>query len=449
MKRILAMLLLMTAGPVLAQQPAAEPTETEEASSSEESTEQKQTPTQQDQESVFENLIKDPYNRRYGHAPGDGWISMPGTKTELRFGGFVQLNVIHDFEDAGFPFGDFIPAQIPVPTEDTPNTEFDARTSRFTFETRTNIEDAGAVRTMISMDFEGGDEEGSIQPRLRQAYVTWVGPLSHVSFTAGQAWSTYLDLGVWPELFDLEGPNAMTGTRQGLFRGSYAFGEEKNLVFDLALEQPETAVANGIGLRELPDLVVRLNWQKDWGHLQGAAIGRQLVAESTAGTGKDSAFGWGLSLSGNWLVPGTKRKDAPTDDLGPRQDNIQFQIQGGSGTGRYVFDPGGAPTPQDAVYDDATAEINPLDEFGAFVAYHHWWTDKLRSEFVYGWVEMDNLTIQPASALGSTTYAVANLVYRPFRRMDVGLEYYRGERENKDGQTGDANRLLIAVNFGF
>lgn len=53
------------------------------------------------------------------------------------------------------------------------------------------------------------------------------------------------------------------------------------------------------------------------------------------------------------------------------------------------------------------------------------------------------------AALESTTYAVANLLYRPFRRMDVGLEYYWGERSNKDGQTGSANRLLIGVNFGF
>ena len=401
------------------------------------------------EESVFEKLIKDPYNRRYGHAPGDGWIPVPGTSTELRFGGFVQLNIIHDFQDTGFPFGDFIPALIPVPIEDTQNTEFDARTSQLTFETRTNTKKAGAVRTMISMDFAGDESEGSIQPRLRQAYVTWVGPLSNISFMVGQTWTTYMDLGVWPEIFDLEGPNAMTGLRQGLLRGSYAFGKNKQLIFELALEQPETFVANGIGLRDLPDLATRLNWQRDWGHLQAAAIGRQLVAVSTAGTGKDQAFGWGLSFSGNWLVPGTICKDAPADDLGVRQDNIQFQVQGGSGIGRYVFDPGAAPTPQDAVYDEVTATITPLDELGAFVAYHHWWTDMLRSEFVYGVVSMDDLTIQPPTALERSSYALVNLLYRPFRRTDIGLEYYWGERENKDGQTGHANRIMFSVNFGF
>ena len=62
---------------------------------------------------------------------------------------------------------------------------------------------------------------------------------------------------------------------------------------------------------------------------------------------------------------------------------------------------------------------------------------------------MDNLAIQPSTALESTTYALVNLLYRPFHRMEVGLEYYRGERTDNDGERGHANRLLIGVNFGF
>jgi hypothetical protein len=83
------------------------------------------------------------------------------------------------------------------------------------------------------------------------------------------------------------------------------------------------------------------------------------------------------------------------------------------------------------------------------VAYHHLWTDRLRSQLVYGVVNVDTLPVQPTAALERTTYALANLIYRPFRRMDVGIEYYWGERKNKDGQTGDANRLMLTVNFGF
>jgi len=443
---LVGILLLAIAGaPALAQQAAGEQPST--ASSGEGAT--SASAASGDEESIFEKLIVDPYNKRYGHPPGKGWIPIPRTRTELRFGGFVQLNVIHDFEDTGFDFGDFIPSQIPVPTDDTPDTQFDPRTTRVTFETRTDTEEAGAVRTMISMDFAGDESENSIQPRLRQAYVTWVGPLSHMSYTAGQTWTTFMDLGVWPEIFDLEGPNGMTGLRQGLLRGGYAFGDKKKLVFEFSLEQPETFVENGLGSRDWPDLATRLSWQPEWGHLQVATVVRQLVAESTSGTGRDAALGWGGSFSGNWLVPGTKREKAPTDDLGSRQDNIQFQVQAGSGVGRYVFDLGAAPTPQDAVYDDGSMKTRPLDEVGGFLAYHHWWGDRWRSEVLYGVVDVDNLTIQPATALKRTTYALANVLYRPFRRMDAGLEYYRGERENADGETGDAHRIMLTVNFGF
>jgi len=62
---------------------------------------------------------------------------------------------------------------------------------------------------------------------------------------------------------------------------------------------------------------------------------------------------------------------------------------------------------------------------------------------------MDNLEIQPPDALRDTSYAVANILYRVFHRMDVGFEYYRGERENADGENGRANRLLFGVNYGF
>jgi len=63
----------------------------------------------------------------------DGWIPVPGRKTDVRFGGFVEANFIHDFQDAGYPYGEFIPSHIPVPTDDTSNTEFDPRSSRLTF----------------------------------------------------------------------------------------------------------------------------------------------------------------------------------------------------------------------------------------------------------------------------------------------------------------------------
>ena len=388
------------------------------------------------EEAMFEKLLRDPRTWPEGMKRPDGWIGVPGRKTDVRFGGFVQVNFIHDFQNAGFPYGEFITSQIAVPTDDTSNTEFDPRTSRLTFESRTPGARDSYYNTFFSIDFAGNAGESLIQPRLRQAYLSGIGLLSGAAFTVGQAWTTFLDLSVWPDIFDLEGPNAMTGLRQVLVRYAFTLDEEKHLIADVALEQPETGVQNGNGLRNLPDAVARIRWQQDWGHLTGALLGRQLVAEGTSGTGEDSAFGWGLSLSGELKVPDSK-------------DNLRFQVQGGSGVGRYVFDLGSAPTPQDAVYNDATAQLSPLDEFGAFGAYQHWWADKWRSTLVVGYLRMNNLTEQPPDELKQTIYAVGNLIYRLYDRLDFGLEYTWGQRTNKDDQTGYANRLMFAVKYPF
>lgn len=400
---------------------------------------------------VFEEQLSDPYMKRYGRAPGEGWIGLPKTNSSIRFSGFIQLAVLHDFQNAGFPYEWFVPALIPVPTEDQPGTQFDFRASRVVFESSTNLKRFGLVKSYVEVDFYGNlanplrDSDPNL--RLRQAYVTFVGPDSKIAFTLGQAWSTFVDLETWPMILDMQGPNAMTGARQGMLRGSYAF--KKNLVFDLALEQPNTLVQNGNKLSSLPDLAARLNYRGDWGHVQGAGIARQLMAESTEGTGRATAFGYGLLLSGSLNVPGTLRKNSPVDNLGARQDKIQFQLQGGSGLGRYVNDLTTTITPQDAIYQDADQSLHTIPELGWFVCYLHWWNDNLRTQLVYSSVNVDNLSIEEDTALHHTTFALANLSFTLFKRMDIAVEYLYGQRENKDGQTGHANRVQIGFNYGF
>ena len=63
----------------------------------------------------FDKIRRDPRNRLQGTGADAGWISVPGKKTDIRLGGFIQLNIIHDFQNAGINFGEFSPAEIPVP----------------------------------------------------------------------------------------------------------------------------------------------------------------------------------------------------------------------------------------------------------------------------------------------------------------------------------------------
>jgi len=382
---------------------------------------------------LYDLILSDPRNRHYLDLSKQGWISGLGAKTFLRFGGFVQVNFIRDFQNTGYSFGEFIPAGIPVPTDHTSGVAFDPRATRITFETRTDTE-KGLVNTFISMDFSGFAQEGSIQPRLRQAYVSWINAKKRQSVLIGQAATTFNDGDVWPESFDLEGPNSMLYLRQVMVRYSFMMSQSDNWIGSIALEAPQSAIQYGEGLEKLPDIIFTARWKEKWGHLRFGALGRWLAAENNAGSGQAESFGWGLSFSGQALIP-------------YRNDNFQFQLYGGQGTGRYAQDLGSASLGQDAVYDNISVTLNSLGTYGGFIAYQHWWMDVLRTNVAGGLVHVTNQEIQEDDALNRSTYVLVNTLYTPFERFDVGLEYYYGKRVNKSGEAGHANRLMLAVKY--
>ena len=43
----------------------------------------------------------------------------------------------------------------------------------------------------------------------------------------------------------------------------------------------------------------------------------------------------------------------------------------------------------------------------------------------------------------------ANLIFSPAKRVDVGLEYIYGTRQNKDGQVGHANQIQLVALIPF
>ena len=385
-------------------------------------------------DSRFDEIRRVPRNRLKGTGADAGWISVPGRKTDIRFGGFVQLNVIHDFQNSGSDFGDFATSRIPVPTDGTSNTEFDPRTSRMIFETRTATS-LGKFSTFLSTDWAGDSDKSSTADfRLRQVYLTGVGIFTGAAITAGRVNTTFMDNQAWPEIFDLEGPNSLSFIWQGMLRASWELDKAKHWIGSFALEQPESDVTNGNGKEAWPDAVLRVDVNDDWGHLSAAALGRQLKASSsTTGGGTDKAAAWGVLFAGKLPVPGTA-------------DNFIFQVQGGKGSGRYIEDlsfEGG----QDGVYDNTREKLRPLKQVGGWASYQHWWTDKLRSTVVGSYQRMDNLNIQSSDSFKSSIYTNGNLIYSPLKNYDIGIEYIWGQRKNKNGQTGRANRLMVSMKW--
>jgi hypothetical protein len=233
----------------------------------------------------------------------------------------------------------------------------------------------------------------------------------------------------------------MTLLRQGLLRYSYAFSKPNHVIFMLSMEESDSSITNADGLHRYPDFCTRLDLNYDWGHLSVKGVARELGAESTSGGGKDFKWTGAGSLAGKILMP-TAGGDKPGV-----KDDLKFEITAGS-PGRYIIDllrAGG----QEGIYVDATKELTPLTQFGGFAAYHHCWTDKWRSNIIGGYVRVFNVSAQGPDALRETIYGQANLIYRPFKKFDVGVSYYHGRRVNHDHSSGYANRMMFSLKYFF
>jgi hypothetical protein len=356
---------------------------------------------------------------------------IPDTETVVTLSGFVKGDVIHDFDKIGSP-AKFITKDIVVdgqPSgEPSSRTTFSANASRFLIASGTPT-DYGKLSTFISMDFFGNSTSASPDPRLRQAWgqlddFFWGGGLR-----VGQAWTSWDDVPAFPETMDAEGPNGSQQTRQALVRWSRDF--QKKYTLWVSVEDPDYSIGNGNVKSAWPDTIVSLNWHGDWGHLKPALIGRQLRGDRDGG-GNDTAFGWGAQLAGTINVP-----------LLAKKDNFKFQAVYGGGIGSYNND----GDIDDAVFDGD--DLKAIKSFQGYGAFQHWWTDSLRSNAVFGYVDVDNRNVQPGDTLERTMYFAGNLVWSPVKQMDIGAEYLWGQRDNKNGAVGTARRIQFSTRYLF
>jgi Tfp pilus assembly protein PilV len=357
---------------------------------------------------------------------------IPETKTVLTLSGYAKADVIHDFDKIESPYK-FAARRIAVngDSSDEPSsrTTVTANASRFVIASATPT-DYGKLSTLISMDFAGNTTSSDPDPRFRQGWgqlddLFWGGGLR-----AGQAWSSWNDVPALPETMDFEGPNGSQQTRQGLVRWFRDF--QKKYTLWVSIENPNYSIQNGKEKSAWPDTIASLNWHGDWGHLKPAVIGRQLQGDNDDGGDDDTTFGWGAQLSGDIKVP-----------LLAQKDNFKFQAVYGAGIGSYNND-GGI---DDAVFDGN--DLKAIKSFQGYGAFQHWWTDSLRSNAVFGYVDVDTRNQQPSDTLERTMYFAGNLVWSPIDHMDIGMEYLWGQRDNKNSDVGTARRVQFSTKYLF
>lgn len=371
-----------------------------------------------------------------------GAFKLPGTEISMKLGGFVKLNLIHDFdpiENDGF---ENLFATAVIPVEGTPEAEGGGRTSMDARETRFNLTARSPTPWKDLKVFIEGDFAGSGNSfRLRHAY----GEVGH--FLGGQTNSTFMDGSAQPATVDFEGPGAMVFMRHPLVRWTQPLAP--GLTWAIAIEESETTITDPLTIQSpgdmsvpsegevqnlYPDLATHLRYAASFGHLQLAGLLRDLRFDGAGSSSDDSVTGWGLNFTGLISTFGL--------------DAFMFQVAYGKGIGVYIEDLAFESQGQgnDAA-PSATGNLEAIPALGAFVAYQHWWTENLRSVATYGVVDVDNTDGQANNAYKRTQYTSINLIWSPFRLISTGVEFLYGKRENNDGAEGDARRLQFAVTY--
>jgi hypothetical protein len=355
-------------------------------------------------------------------------INIPGTNTSIGLHGLLEFQIIHD--SVGINNNRFDTATIPVDGGPS-QTKFSVNPTQLAISSATPVKE-GQINTMISMDFNG--KVDSPEPRLRIAYAEYLNEDLGLGFLGGQAYATMLDMRAVPETLDFAMPAGIWQTRQPLVRFTKSHAE--GMITEVAIETPENvSYINADKLTRWPDLAVAGTWLfggEYLKHVRLSGLVRDLRAESGNGA-TDSAIGWAVSGSAKLALP----------FLGPK-DNFKITLHYGDGYGTQIK--GG---PQEGAFNLVTSELETIGIFGSYGGIQHFWSERWRSNLVYGYVNADNPGFLSGDTYDNTNYVAADLIWNPFKQVDIGIEYLWGRREDKDGASGTSNRILFTSKVKF
>jgi len=324
------------------------------------------------------------------------------------------------------------------------HTYFSVRQTRFGVKTLTPT-DLGDFTTQFEWELFGtGVDAGQTTLRLRHAY----GQLGKVG--AGQYWSPFMDIDVFPNTVEYWGPSGMAFFRNVQLRYMPIQGDSR---FTIALERPGASGDGGVysdrielaDIRPhfpLPDLSAEYRMGRDWGYIEVAGIVRRIEWED-AGTDTlnlaGEVTGWGINVSSN-----LRFRDG--------SDVLRLSFVYGEGIENYMND-----APADVAIDEvnlsSTADpvtFAALPVMGIVAFLDHSWSESYSTAIGYSMVDIDNTAAQDPSAFHRGHYVVGNIMHYPTENIMTGIELQWGQRENhSDGFTSDDLRIQASFKYNF
>jgi hypothetical protein len=385
------------------------------------------------------------------HRAPSGAQAAKGDKSKIDLYGAVMLDSGYDFKTNNPDWFDVVrPTQLPSTRTGDPSVTFlpdgkvyyGVRQTRFGVKTSTPT-GLGELKTQFEFELFGtGVDAGQTTFRLRHAY----GELGQ--FGAGQTWSPFMDIDVFPNSLEYWGPNGMVFFRNLQFRWMPIRSDSLRLTF--AVERPGASADGGVyadrvelqGVKpkfDMPDFSWQARAIRGWGYLQLAGIFRKIswvdLNRSPTQDLSGDAFGWGLNLSSN-LKFGKK-------------DTGRFEVVYGDGIENYMND-----APVDVGVKNNFA--NPrtpikgvsLPVLGVVSFLDHNWSDRFSTAIGYSMLNIENSDAQKPSDFHQGHYALGNLLYHPVPSATIGAEFQFGRRVNfSDGFNVNDYRLQFSFKY--
>ena len=358
-----------------------------------------------------------------------------GTKARMAIGGYVKLDYIQDF-DGGYDRFQYEIQNVPVPGDGRPLQDgymnMHARESRVNLDMRALTETGMPIRVFFEIDFYNLDRGAFNQtPRLRHVY----GVLGRL--LVGRTWGTQSDLYAVPSTIDFAAGDALTGSRRAQIR----FEDRITDVYKYAvavemLEFPGIDPNGQVGKASqiLPMVVGNVTKNlKDGGRLFLGASVFQLRWDGEDDNPDDTAIGWGFSFSGRKY-------------LGAKRHYFNWLSSYGQGWGSQIVATVGT---QASAVLDPEGNLKTMPAWNLLGGFVFNISPTLVTSINTAWFGIDPSEFRDPNNLKGGGSGHVNLIWSPYKKVNMGAEFMILKRTNVDGNSGTGKRLQFMVKYLF
>ncbi len=345
--------------------------------------------------------------------------------------GMIRLDGAIDFKSTPEARGRTINQinKVPFTEPDSTRSDFTLAASRIGFLAK----DLGGnpnVSARLEADFWTNNGKGDGGLRIRHAH------LKYYNWTFGQAWSLMSTPEISTEAVDYS--LFLGGSILRTPQVSYAFKLDPENTWNVGLEY----IASGDRSSALPALTTKYVHQSGPVHLLAQGFVNQKQAQTD--TGDIEKVGWGVGLGGRYRFDDQNSIQGNYFHMVGDQRIAAFLTQGSTSDG--------AAWGGDYSVDTANNELL-LNEFNSLnIGFTHKFTPKLRSSINASIVDFDDSSdyarANPEANKRLTDY-VANLIYSPVPKINLGAEYHHGKRETFDNKEANISRINLSANYSF